>query len=296
MAQRSLAIGLASAVGVIFVWSGFVVFSRAGMQTAMTAYDLNALRFMVSGAVVAPFAYAWWPRGLSWPATAFLALTGPGGIYAVTMFLGLERASAAYGGVFANGFLPLFTMAIAVIAERAWPSRRQVAAVAVILIGGGLLAARGMAAGGADIVSGIALLLTASAVLSAYLYGVQRWDVTPRQALAVITIPNVVLFIPLWYLFLPSGLDRASPWEMAAHGLFQGLGPGFLAVILIALMVRHLGPTITAGISATVPASAALLAIPVLGEIPEPLEWAGIAVVSIGLAILIRKAENPAAG
>jgi drug/metabolite transporter (DMT)-like permease len=36
-----------------------------------------------------------------------------------------------------------------------------------------------------------------------------------------------------------------------------------------------------------VPASATLLAIPVLGEIPTGIEWVGIAIVTAGLVLLL---------
>jgi drug/metabolite transporter (DMT)-like permease len=71
------------------------------------------------------------------------------------------------------------------------------------------------------------------------------------------------------------------------QALFQGLGPGFFAVILFALAAMHLGATMTAGFSAVVPATAALLAIPILGEIPNTMEWVAIAIVTVGLALLI---------
>ena len=41
-------------------------------------------------------------------------------------------------------------------------------------------------------------------------------------------------------------------------------------------------------IAASVPASATLLAIPALGEMPAPLEWAGIAIVTLGLGLMLR--------
>lgn len=59
-------------------------------------------------------------------------------------------------------------------------------------------------------------------------------------------------------------------------------------MVCFALAAQHLGPTHTAGFSAAVPATAALLAIPVLSEIPGPLEWAGIALVTLGLLMLVR--------
>ncbi len=287
MTKPNLALGLASAIAVIFIWSGFIVFSRAGVTTNLTPYDVAGLRFLVAGLIVLPFAYAWWPRQLSWPALAALALCGPGFVYSLLMFRGLEQASAAYGGVFANGSLPIFTAITAFLLAGDRPDRRTLIAVAVILVGGILLGLRGMTAGGADVLWGIVLFLAASAVLSVYIYGVRHWQLTPKQALVLVNIPNAVIYLPVWYFLLPSGLADTGMSVIAFQALFQGLGPGFLAVILFALAAIHLGPTPTASLAATVPATAALLAIPVLAEFSTPLEWLGIAIVTVGLAILI---------
>ncbi|MGB0848895.1 MAG: hypothetical protein ACPGSM_19330, partial [Thiolinea sp.] len=88
---------------------------------------------------------------------------------------------------------------------------------------------------------------------------------------------------------LPSGLAEAEMSTIIFQALFQVLGPGFLAVILFALAAMHLGPTLTAGFSAVVPAMAALLAIPVLGEVPGMVQWLGILLVSIGLGVMVKK-------
>ena len=109
MSQQNRTIGWLSAFGVICVWSGFVVFSRAGVTTELTPFDLTGLRFIVAGSITLPFVWAWWPRHLPLSVIVLIAVTGPGIMYSLLMFLGFERASAAYGGVFANGSLPLFT-------------------------------------------------------------------------------------------------------------------------------------------------------------------------------------------
>jgi drug/metabolite transporter (DMT)-like permease len=44
----------------------------------------------------------------------------------------------------------------------------------------------------------------------------------------------------------------------------------------------------TAAFSSAVPAVAAVLAIPILGETPVAIEWLGIVVVTSGLAVLVR--------
>lgn len=291
MQQQNVTLGLISAVGVIFVWSGFIVFSRLGVTSPLTPYDVGALRFAVAGLATLPFAWKWWPRHLPWQVQALLALTGPGVIYSTMMYVGLSSAPAAYGGVFANGSLPIFTMLLGVIFVGERPGPRRVVAVGVIVVGAVMLGWRGMTGGG-DVLTPIALFLGASVTLSVYIFGVRRWGLSPTQALAVVNIPNALAFIVLWFFFLPSNIAAASMEEIIFQALFQGLGPGFLAVILIALTSIHLGPTPAAGFAAVVPAVAAIMAIPVLGEVPTSLEWGGVLTVSVGLALLlIRQAQ-----
>lgn len=289
MQKPNLAIGLASAGAILFIWSSFFVFSRAGAITNMTPYDIAGLRFIVAGVLVLPFAYWWWPRHLSFVAIATMTLCGPGAVYSIMMFHGLTEASAAYGGVFANGSLPIFTMIVAFALAGERPTLRKIIAAFIILAGAVLLGWRGMNAGGESVAFGLALFLTASLIMSMYIYGVGFWNVSPFQALAIITVPNALIYVPIWIFFLPKGLFDTELETVLFHALYQGVAPGFLAVVLFALAAIHLGPAATAGFSAIVPATATLLAIPVLGEVPTPLEWVGIGIASVGLALLVWK-------
>jgi drug/metabolite transporter (DMT)-like permease len=280
-------LGLLSAAGVFCIWSGFLVFSRAGVQSGLTPFDLTALRFMVASALVLPFAMAWWPRHLPLHATLSMSIFGPGALYSVLMYFGLKNSSAAYGGVFANGTLPIFTILLGFFFARQVPSRRQLIAVLILVVGAVLIGIPGLRSGGNSVVSAIALFLAASAVLSIYFLGVKHWQIEPRQALAMVSLPNAMLFLPVWFFFLPSTIHDA-PWStVLLQAAFQGLGPGFLAVILFSISARILGPMPSAGLAASVPASATLLAIPVLGEIPTDIEWIGIAIVTAGLVLLL---------
>lgn len=287
MPKHNLLIGLASALGVIFIWSGFIVFSRAGVITSLTAYDITALRFMVAGLLVLPFLRSWWPGHLPLHAKIIMMICGPGAIYSILMYLGLSETSAAYAGVFANGSLPLWTMLLAVLVAHDRPTGGQLGAIVLILSGGILLGYPGLTAGHADVLSGILLFLAASAVLAIYIFGIHRWKLAPREALALVNLPNALVYLPLWYVLLPSGLAEADQATIIFQALFQGLGPGFLAVILFAIAAMNLGPTPTAAFSASVPACAAVMAIPILSEIPTSIEWAGIAVVTLGLVLLV---------
>jgi drug/metabolite transporter (DMT)-like permease len=280
-------LGLLSGAGVFFIWSGFLVFSRAGLQSGLTPFDLTALRFLVTGALILPFTMAWWPRHLPPHATLSMSIFGPGALYSVLMYFGLKDSSAAYGGVFANGSLPIFTILLGFFFARRVPSWRQLIGVLILVAGAVLIGVPGLRSGGNSVGSAIAFFLAASAVLSIYFVGVKHWQVEPRQALALVSLPNAVLFLPVWFFFLPSTIQNA-PWStILLQAAFQGVGPGFLAVILFSISARILGPTPSAGLAAAVPASATLLAIPVLGEIPTGIEWIGIAIVTAGLVLLL---------
>lgn len=287
MVHRDLVVGLSSAVAVLFIWSGFLVFSRAGVTTNLTVYDVTGLRFLVAGLIVLPFVNSWWPRHLPLKAIVVISVCGPGVLYTLLVYLGLKETSAAFGGVFTNGSLPIFVLAIAFGLDRERPGKWQIVAITLIVSGGVLIGYRGMASGGTDVAAGILLFLTASAVLSAYFIGIGRWQITPRQALVLVTVPNAVVFLPIWIIFLPTGLPETEFSTVLFQALFQGIGPGFLAIIFFSLAVKHLGAAWTAGFSAVVPATAALLAIPVLSEVPSTLEWIGIVTVCLGLGVLV---------
>ncbi len=287
-ANRKL--GIACAIGVFIIWSSFFVISRMGVTTALTPFDLTALRFIVSLCLVLPVAWRWWPRHLPPTGLFVMGLFGPGALYSLIMYTGLSSAPVAYAGVFANGSLPIFSILFLLILKRDRPALNQVLGVAVIVAGSVMLSLKGLSATSGDVLSGVMFFLLASATISIYLIGVQHWRLTPRQALALVTVPNALMYLPLWYFWLPSGLSETDLTTVVAQAMFQGLFPGFLAVLLFATATINLGSTATSGFAASVPAGAALLAVPVLGEIPTVLEWFGILTVTIGLALtLIRR-------
>ncbi|MEM6482551.1 MAG: DMT family transporter [Pseudomonadota bacterium] len=281
-------LGLLSALAVLAIWSGFLVVSRAGMQTSLTAGDITMLRFAVTGLIFLPFARAWWPRQVPFWGASLMAIVGPGALYSMLTYLGLGQTSAAHGGVFTNGAIPLFTLLVMVAVTGLWPGRVQLIALLIVMAGGVLFALPGLRISGMETALGIVLLLLASALVSIYIFCLSYWNVTPRQALVLVNVPNALLFLPLWGLFLPSGLAEADVVMIVFQAAYQALGPGVLAVVFFALSATHLGPALTAGFSAAVPVTAALLALPVLGEALTGLEWVAIGVVTLGLLLLVR--------
>ncbi|NQW02277.1 MAG: DMT family transporter [Rhodospirillales bacterium] len=279
--------GYLSGVGTICIWAGFIVFSRMGMVGNLNAFDITALRFVVSFLITVPFVYAYWPRHLPLYKSLILSACGPGALYSMLMFSGLETSPAAYAGVFANGTLPIFTAIIALFLMGSKLGGRGAVAIAIIFAGGMAVGYTGLIAGGREALQGIAYFLCASFLLAVYFVCLQHWKLTPRQAMIVVNVPTALAYLPVWYFFLPSTMASASTGEILFHGLFQGIGPGVLAVLLMAYTVQKLGPTVNAGFAASVPTVAALVAVPVLGEHLGSVAWIGMGAVTVGLLLLL---------
>jgi len=280
-------LGYLSALGVVAIWSSFIVISRLGLTSGLTAYDVTALRFIVGAVITLPFVILHWPRHVAWKNVVFLIIFGPGALYSVIMYLGLARSPAAYAGVFANGTIPIFTalLAFTLLGERL--NKIAFAAIAVIFAGGWMVGAEGMSADSVKSIDGVIFFLGGSLMVSIFVLGVRHWKLTPKNTLAIINLPNAFVFLPIWYFWLPSTLETADIKDIVIQALFQGLGPGFLAIIMMTHAVHTLGPTLTTGFAAWVPTVAAIMAIPVLGELLSPLEWVGILTVTAGLSLLI---------
>jgi len=280
-------LGYLAGLGVIAIWSGFIVFARFGVKGNLTPYDVTALRFMVGALVALPFVFRYWPHHLSSVRILVLMATGPGVVYSVLMYNGLNYSPAAFAGVFANGTMPIFTaiFAWALLGERL--GKTAFIAIAIIIAGSVAVGYENLSSVGTENLIGLPFFIIASFFLAAYVVLLRLWNLTSRQILAIINLPSALVFLPLWWFALPSTIGDASLAEIALQALFQGLGPSFLALIFFTYAIQTIGATPVAAFAASVPATAALLAIPVLGERLNIVEWSGVLAVTAGLALLI---------
>jgi drug/metabolite transporter (DMT)-like permease len=278
-------IGWLAAFGVVVIWSGWVVVSRLGVVQTLTIHDMVALRFTVATAVVAPFVWRHWPRKLRWWQVALISC-GQGAPYLLLAFGGLRFAPAAHAGIMMNGTLPVFAAVIGWVWLKDRPDRWRVAGMVVILAGCGLIAWDRTSGGVAsDAWIGHLMFLAAALLVAANLIGTKAWQLTPMQAMVCIPTVNLLWFGPLYLAFLPKAVNEA-PWsEILLQGAYQGLGPSVLAVLFFTTAIRSIGTSSTAAMMAMVPGMAALMAIPVLGEWPSAVAWAGLILATGGILL-----------
>jgi drug/metabolite transporter (DMT)-like permease len=82
-----------------------------------------------------------------------------------------------------------------------------------------------------------------------------------------------------------TALLAAGPGVLAGEVLSQGVLSGIVALACYGTAIRILGASRAALLAALPPAVAALLAIPMLGEVPTPIALGGVVLVAVGVAL-----------
>lgn len=277
-------LGLAAAIVVVFIWSGWLIVTKIGADSTLTIFDIAALRFGISALVALPIVIYYKPwQGM--PLHRIVVLMTLAGIpYVLVSYSAFLFAPAAYGGVFMNGILPALTLALAwlFLAER--PRWLQVGGSALIIVGAVLAAidASASAASGAWI--GILLFLLAATGFSIYLILNRLWQVTIPQLLLSLSVISGLIYVPIWALFLPSALGESATTQILLQAGYQIL-PNLVGLNLLAFAVRNVGASATAAVMSAVPSLGAILGLLILGETLGPLTWVGIVILSLGILL-----------
>lgn len=286
---RDLRIGWAAALGVLSVWVGFQLIGRFAVRQDFTPWDLGALRYLGAFILAAPLA---WHFGLPRIAPARLAvvmaLAGFG--FPLLAYFGFANAPAAHGAVIMSAGLPLATTILAWAWFRERPGLRRIACLSAVILAALLLAVDGKASPpGAWI--GDLFYASASITWAAYTLLVRQWRLPALGTTLTIALLGAPLYVPLWWLALPSRIAMAPVSAMLVQIVYQGFLSSVIAGFLYTTAVARIGPASTTLIGALVPGLVAVAAWPLLGEALGLLGMAGVALAMIGMALGVTRAR-----
>jgi len=88
--------GICCGLGAALLWGIQPVVSRYGVLRSLNAYDLAAIRFFVSGLILAPVLFRLGLRGITWFGASMIAV-GAGLGYVLFFNLGLTFSTASNG-------------------------------------------------------------------------------------------------------------------------------------------------------------------------------------------------------
>ena len=289
-AGRDRVVGLLCGVAVVLLFSSFTLVSRLGFASSLQVMDIAALRFSISGVLMAPVL---WHYGLS-PVrlrdAAALALCGGLG-FALLAFTGFSLAPASHGSVLLHGTLALTTFALARVVSRTKATRDRALGLVAILAGIVAMVWDSVAGSSVSQLLGDGALLLASFTWSAYGLLARRLGLKPAHSASIVAVLSMCCFMPAYPMIPGAGrtILLASWSELLLQGMFQGVLIGVASIFVYSRAVASLGAVDTALFTAAVPSVTTIAAAFLLGEMPSAMAITGVTIVTAGMAIAMRR-------
>ena len=266
MSARDLRHGYLAAAASVLLWSSFMLVSRLAGKSALTAFDLLALR--LGTATVLLLCLAPLPARRHWRDYRLwlLAVTGCV-LFCLLCYSAVHWVPAAHLGLLIPGIQPFLVALLLLLGGHGLPARATwpgyaLMALGMLLLGWPLFS--GTALPGQAF--GDAMLLLASLLWAVYALLCKRWQYEPWLLTRFVTLASALLYLPLYGWFLPHGL-ALTPWPVIiGQALFHGVFPAIVAMLCYLRAVAQLGPSRVAALMALIPVLTGVAAVPLLDE------------------------------
>jgi drug/metabolite transporter (DMT)-like permease len=284
LATGSYLKGVAWALFAVSIWGAWFISTKLDVTSGLTAYDLVALRFGVSGLILLPLAIKL--RGgiglLSWQA-ALAMFAGSGAIYSLCSTSGVAFAPAAEGAALTPGVMPMATALLSVLILKERLTKSQIIGFCFIFSGAILIAGLGLFKGAHLTWIGHLLFVTGAFLFAAYTIALRRARLSGLEAIAVVSLWSCIFYLPIYSFALHPRLLEVPATSLLVPAIYQGVLTNVVSLVAYARAVAILGPSKAAPFAALIPASTAIGGTFILGEYPAPADWVGIVCVSAGV-------------
>jgi len=281
----------------VSIWAGWMSITRAGVTTSLSTADVTMLRYTTAGFLLS---YVLFKKGFGldrihlWQLAVIVC--GAGAPYALVAANGLKLTKAAEAGVLIPGVMPLFVGLLSCLFFKETFTRLRLCGYACIIAGA--LAIIGEQALGDGFNLGHAYFLTAAFMWACYTIVFRQSKLEPLHTAALISVISAVVYLPIYWSSDTTNLFQAPVSDVLTQAIFQGVFATILSLFFYGRAVKILGASSGAVFGALVPVLAALIAIPVLHEIPSHTVWIGIFAASFGVYLAsggplpLRKTQN----
>lgn len=280
--------GYLLALTTVCIWSGFVVISRVGGQSPLTPFDIAALRTLFAAVILSP----WWlprllhpaKRRLRWYQSLSFALLA-GISYPLFAYGGFHFAPANHGAVLIAGTLPFFTTLFALALLRERPSFQRLLGLALIVSGVTTLFVAMLRGASWQSLPGDLMFLAASLCWSLFAVLLRYWNARAFDVTLGVVAFSLLVYIPVYALFLPKALAQTDWQDIVLQGFYQGGVVVCVAMWTFAKAGELLGAVRVAVIMSAVPVAGTLLAVAWLGEVLTPASAIGLLLTFMGALI-----------
>ncbi|CAM2070140.1 DMT family transporter [Sulfidibacter corallicola] len=284
--QPRVAAGVAFGLTTAAIWGAWPVLSGFSIARVLNAYDIAALRFGISGLLLVPYLWRHKSPGVA-PIHLAAMVCGAGAPYVLACVWGLGLAPAGHFGVITPSCMLTFSSLAAWLLMGDRPTRVRILGWLAILLGVVMVGLRGLTSGEPSMWLGDLIFMVCGMCWATYTVTFKACGLKPLHATALVSVISMVIYLPFYFGLGLGNLGRAPIEEVMAQGVFQGVLSAIVALVCYNKAVSILGVSRGSVFGALVPAIALLLAIPVLGEIPNVIEVSGLVLVSVGMVLVL---------
>ena len=283
-AARHIRHGIVLGLMAAFSWGIYNVGAEIGQASGFRPPDLTMLRY--GGAAVLMLPLLFLARHRLPPLRLIVMVTlliGPP--FALLFNMGFQRAPLSHAVVIGPGMSMLTANLLVRLLDGVPMSGNRRLGMAVLIAGLLVIAADQPApkAFGGSVLLGDLCFVGSGTLWGVYVYLMGRWRLPPVETTAAVAALATLSFLPVYLMVW--GVPQMSAGLWAEQVFYQGAIGGCLAFVLFAAAVVRLGAGRAALFSALVPSSAVLLAIPLAAQWPNPLQWAGVGLATVGLIV-----------
>ncbi len=287
LARARYLVGAGWGLFAISIWVGWILLTRYGVTTSLSPYDITALRFACAGLLLMPIVIRdGFGIGKISLKTWLIICFGAGVPYVLIASSGLQFAPSAHAGALIPGTMPLWAALLAMMFLHEKIGGIRKLGLALIPVGIIIFVGAGLTHFETGYWRGHLLFLTAAMCWASFTAAMRTASLkgfTALHAAAVVSVVSAIWYLPVYALFLPHRIAEASTSVIVIQTIYQGIFVSIISLFAYARAVSILGASLGASFASLVPVLAMLAAIPLLGEIPKPADYFGIAAVTIGV-------------
>jgi drug/metabolite transporter (DMT)-like permease len=279
-------------LGAVTIYGTNFAISRHGILNGLTPWDMLALRFATAGLVLLPVFWRAGPAscgGIGWPRGLLITVMS-GFPMTFLMMYGLSLAPASHAASIAPGTVTTISAVGGALLFGAWFGWNVRIGVLIVLSG---LACIGIA-GSTEMTPGVMLgdlcFLGVGLLWGGYPLLQQLWKFDTLKATATMSVLSMAAVLPLYFLSgAASNLMNVPAGVVLFHAVNQGIMNMIVGLLLWGWAVKVIGAAGSGRFPPLIPIIGTLTAIPLLGEWPKPLQFAGIALIVIGILVTVSR-------
>lgn len=279
--------GIAFGLAAVLAWAIYNVGVALGHEQGFNSADLTLMRYAGGAAVMLPLLALRRANPFvgttPWRTAVLFVLAGPP--FAWVINTGFTLAPLSHAVVISPGTTMLVASALTrLVGGVPIPMYRRLGMMLLML--GLLIIASDQGSTrqpGLGTWAGDLCFVASGTLWGLFTWLMSHWKLDAVRTTGLIAIVSTAVYVPLYALLFD--LPKIAPWVWLVQFTYQGMLGGALAVVFFAASVTRLGGGTAAVFPALVPPVAVLCAVPMTGQLPNLIQFAGLCAATAGLLL-----------